>query len=103
MPKVERWSRRKKVEIVLRLLRGESLEAMSRETGKGAHELSEWREAFLAAGETAFAAASKKVKHAAVTRLERKVGEMTIENELLYEKIARLENGVPFHLRRSKK
>ena len=103
MPKVERWSKRRKVEVVLRMLRGESLETLSRETGKAAHELSEWREAFLAAGEMAFAASSKKAKRAEVTRLERKVGEMTIENELLYEKIVKLENGVPFHLRRSKK
>jgi hypothetical protein len=29
-----------------------------------------------------------------------KIGEITMSNELLREKIKRLENGVPFHLRR---
>jgi len=29
-----------------------------------------------------------------------KIGEITMDNELLREKIRRLENGIPFHLRR---
>jgi hypothetical protein len=29
-----------------------------------------------------------------------KIGEITMSNELLLEKIKKLENGVPFHLRR---
>jgi hypothetical protein len=29
-----------------------------------------------------------------------KIGEITMDNELLREKIRRLENGLPFHLRR---
>src|SRR3954447_19806718 len=41
----------RKREAVLRLLRGEDLELVSRELGVTAAELSGWREAFLAAGE----------------------------------------------------
>ena len=46
----KRFSARRKVEIVLRLLRGEDLELLSRELGVTAARLSKWREQFLNAG-----------------------------------------------------
>ena len=46
-----RWSARRKVTVVLELLRGEDLEAMSRQYGVTAAALTRWREAFLQGGE----------------------------------------------------
>ena len=46
-----RMSARRKQSAVLRLLRGEALELVSRELGVTVAELSAWRDAFLAAGE----------------------------------------------------
>jgi len=46
-----RMSRQRKREAVLRLLRGEDLETVSRSLGVTAATLSSWREAFLAGGE----------------------------------------------------
>src|SRR3954465_4806233 len=46
-----RMSARPKQEAVLRLLRGEDLELLSRQLGVTAADLSGWRGAFLAAGE----------------------------------------------------
>ena len=46
-----RMSARRKQSAVLRLLRGEDLELVSRELAVTAAELSAWRDAFLAAGE----------------------------------------------------
>ena len=46
-----RMSAGRKRDAVLRLLRGEDLELVSRELGVTAAELSGWRDAFLAAGE----------------------------------------------------
>jgi len=43
------WAKHK-VEAVLRLLRGEPLDVLSRELQVGAAQLSQWRETFLAAG-----------------------------------------------------
>jgi hypothetical protein len=43
----ERWSAKAKVDVVLRLLRGESVEAVSREVQVPAHELEAWRRTFL--------------------------------------------------------
>ena len=46
----ERWSVQRKTELVLRLLRGESLDSVSRESQVLAHELESWQRAFLEAG-----------------------------------------------------
>ena len=45
-----RWSARRMMEAVLRLLKGEDLDALSRELKVTAATLSEWREVFLANG-----------------------------------------------------
>src|SRR3954471_11129156 len=48
-----RMSRQRKSATVLRLLRGEDLETVSRELGVTAATLTGWHDAFLAAGEAA--------------------------------------------------
>ena len=45
------WSARRMQEVVLRLLRGGSLDALARETGRPAGAISAWREALLDAGQ----------------------------------------------------
>jgi transposase-like protein len=45
-----RWSAGKKMDAVLRLLRGEPLERLSRELGVEAHRLAAWRDDFLESG-----------------------------------------------------
>jgi len=46
----ERWSIQRKAELVVRLLRGEPLDAVSRESQIPGHELESWKRAFLEAG-----------------------------------------------------
>src|SRR4029450_2267667 len=48
-----RWSAGKKMAGVLRLLRGEPLETLSRELGVEAHRLAAWRDDFLEGGKEA--------------------------------------------------
>src|SRR5690606_25128318 len=50
-----RWSANRKIDVVLRLLRGESLEEVSREVGVEAHRLQAWRDDFLESGKAAAA------------------------------------------------
>lgn len=45
-----RWSARRKEGVVLRLMRGEQLDLLARETGQPAGRISAWRDEFLAAG-----------------------------------------------------
>jgi hypothetical protein len=47
---VQRWTADRKVAVVLRLLRGESLDLLARECSRSAAELTQWREDFVAAG-----------------------------------------------------
>lgn len=46
----ERWSAQRKADLVLRLLRGEALDAVARDSQVPAHELKEWRRVFLDGG-----------------------------------------------------
>ena len=50
-----RMSRQRKTAAVLQLLQGEDLETVSRGLGVTAATLSEWRDAFVAAGEASLA------------------------------------------------
>jgi transposase len=50
-----RMSRQRKREAVLRLLRGEDLDTVSRSLGVTAATLSTWRDAFLTAGQASLA------------------------------------------------
>lgn len=95
-----------KVELVLRLLRGESLDALARETKKSASQISQWRDAFLAGGESSMKAHTGDPEHEAATQekrqLQAKIGELLMDNELLYERCHKLEAGLPPVRRRSK-
>jgi hypothetical protein len=98
-----RMSARRKQEAVLRLLRGEDLELLSRELSVTAAELSGWRAAFLAAGEASLNSRPADARDAAIGRLKEKVGDLTMANELLEAKIERLETARPLASRRSRR
>jgi len=95
-------SAKRKQGAVLRLLRGEDLELISRELGVTAAELSAWRDAFLAAGEAALKTRPADGREVEIGRLQAKVGELTMANELLDAKIDRLETHRPLVRRRSR-
>ena len=98
-----RMSARRKQEAVLRLLRGEDVELVSRALGVTAAELSGWREAFLAGGEASLKSRPADARDAEIDRLQAKVGELTMTNELLEVKIERLETHRPLARRRSRR
>ena len=100
--KPQRFSARMKSRIVLRLLRGEDLELLCREYGATAAQMSRWRDDFLSAGEMAMKR-REDTESEEIKRLREKLGEVTMESELLREKIRRLESHRPFPRRRSRK
>lgn len=106
-PLPRRWSARRKAEIVLRLMRGESLDALAREINQPASRISEWRDAFLTGGEQAMKARGDDPAQEAVVedrrRLEAKIGKQAMEIELLYERCHTLEAGLPPAQRRSRR
>ena len=97
-----RMSRQRKREVVLRLLRGEDLETLSRALGVTAATLSGWQEAFLAGGEASLATRPSTGEGLESERLKAKLGEMLLERALLQAKIAALEANRPLARRRSR-
>ena len=95
-----RMSRRRKRDAVLRLLRGEDLETVSRALGVTAATLTAWRDAFLAAGEASLATRPADGEERESERLKAKLGEMLLERELLEAKITALEASGPVPLAR---
>ena len=102
-PPTRRVSAKRKLAAVKRLFRGESLELLSRELNVTAARLSDWRDGVESAAETVLKERTRDHRDNEVSRLKGKVGEMTMENELLYEKIDRLEGGSPLARRRSRR
>jgi transposase len=97
-----RMSRGRKTAAVLRLLRGEDLETVSRGLGVTAARLTGWRDAFLAAGEAALTTPPGTGEELESDRLKARLGAALIERDLLNEKIAMLEANRPLARRRRK-
>jgi transposase-like protein len=95
-----RMSRQRKRDAVLRLLRSEDLETVSRALGVTAATLTAWRDASLAAGEASLASRPTGGEELESERLKARLGEMLLEREPLEAKIAALEEGRPLARRR---
>ena len=98
-----RFSAQRKLAVVSRLLRGEPLETVARELNITAARLSEWRDRALVGAEAAMKERERDSRDEELLRLRAKLGEITMANELLEQKIAALEGGRPLARRRSKR
>ncbi len=83
----QRWSLTRKREVALRLLRGESLEAVSRELGVEMHRLQKWRDKAISGIDEALREREGDPLQAELDAAIKRVGELSMENELLREKI----------------
>src|SRR3954454_21087969 len=97
-----RLSRQRKRDTVLRLLRGEDLEMLSRALGVTAATLTGWQDSFVAAGEASLATRPTDGADLESERLKAKLGAMLLERELLEAKITALEANRPLARRRSR-
>jgi Transposase len=97
-----RWSAKRKMAAVLRLLRGEDIETLSRELSVTAATLSGWREQSLVGMEANLKAREADVENEETQRLKSLVADLSMSNELLREKIHRIEAGRPLAWRRPK-
>jgi transposase len=77
----ERWSVQRKTELVLRLLRGEALDAVSRESQVLAHELESWKRIFLEQGARGLKTRSDPEERE-LTLARAKIGELMMRLEL---------------------
>ncbi len=78
----ERWSAQRKTDVVVRLLRGEAIDEVSREVQVPVHELEERRRVFLDTGTQGLKRRGMDPEDREVLRLQAKIGEMTMRLEL---------------------
>jgi transposase-like protein len=90
-----RWSAKRKVSVILDLLRGADMESTSRKHRVTVATLTKWRDRFLAHGEGGLKSRELDVEDEEKRRLRSVVASVSVENELLREKIAHMENGRP--------
>jgi transposase-like protein len=95
----QRWSAARKREVVLRLLRGEAAELLSRELGLPIFKLEQWRRKADAALEGALKEREADPADGQLAAALRRIGELSMENELLR---ARIERPGPLARRRSR-
>ena len=86
---VQRWGKRRKLEVVLRLLSGESLEDVSREVGVEISRLEKWRGKGVRGLEEGLREREGDPIQVALDEANRRIGELSMENELLREKARR--------------
>ena len=81
-----------KEEAVLRLLKGEDMELVSRETGHSMHELAAWREAYTRGGRESLKSNPGDSRDAGMEEAKRVIANLAMENEIL-KKVRALGGG----------
>lgn len=99
----KRYSVQRKMAVVARLLRGEPLDVVAREANVSVAKLSEWRDRALAGAASALKERERDDREDEIARLKSKVGEITMDNELLSAKIAAMEAKSPLARRRPRR
>src|SRR3954469_2148379 len=95
----QRWSLARKHEVVLRLLRGEPVEAVSRQVGVPVWQLERWQARALAGLKTGLRERAEDPAERELAEAHRRIGELSREVELLR---ARIERPGPLARRRSR-
>lgn len=80
---VKRWSAGRKKTVVLRLLRGESVDALSRELAVPIFRLEEWRDRALAGIDVGLKERESDPLEKQLDDANRRIGELVMEVELL--------------------
>ena len=95
---VQRWTAKRRAALVISFLKGETTVAeAARRHGLKVAEIEEWRDRFLLAAENGLRARPKEdeaLHEEMVNRLKRKVGELTMDLDILRE-AARLRPTMP--------
>jgi hypothetical protein len=84
----EHWSAARKTELVLRLLRGDTLDALSRESQVPAHELEIWKRVILEQGTRGLRIRGEPEERE-LTLARAKIGELMMRLELAEDLIER--------------
>jgi len=80
---VKRWSTGRKKEVVLRLLRGEPVDALSREVSVPIYKLEQWRDRALAGIDAGLRERENDPVERQLDEANRRLGELIMEVEIL--------------------
>lgn len=80
---VKRWSAGRKKEVVLRLLRGEPVDAISREVSVPIYKLEQWRDRALAGLDAGLKERENDPLAKQLDEAKRRIGELVMEVEIL--------------------
>jgi transposase len=86
-PEFKRWSVNRKKEAVLRIMHGEPMDVLSRELNIEIDRLEEWYEKALQGIEEALKSREGDPHSVELDAAMRRIGEISLENELLRERI----------------
>ena len=95
---IRRWR-----SLAFKCLAAHRLELVARETNVSIARLTEWRDRAFAGAATALKERERDDRDDEIARLKSKVGEITMDNELLCAKIAALEGKRPLDQRRPRR
>jgi uncharacterized protein HemY len=95
----QRWSVARKRDVVLRLLRGESAELLSRELGLPIFKIEQWRQKAEAALDGALKEREADTAATELAAAMQRIGELSMEVELLR---AKMERSTPLARQRSR-
>lgn len=79
----QRWSLRRKREVVMRLLHGEPLDAVSREVGVEVYRLEQWRDKALLGMDEGLRDRTGDPLQDELDKAMQRIGELSMENELM--------------------
>ena len=99
----QRWSASRKRDVVLRLLRGEPLDAVSREVGVEVYRLERWKARALAGLELGLKEQAGEPLAAELDAAKGHIGELSMDNELLRSRARAAERRLPLATRRSRR
>ena len=97
----QRWSVMRKREVTLRLLRGESVEALSRELGVEVYRLEEWKSRALSGIDASLRERETTAGQVELDAALKALGELTMQNELLRHRLGDVK--IPLAPRRSRR
>ncbi len=85
----QRWSAGRKREVVLRLLRGEPIDGLSRELGVESYRLEEWKQRALTGIDASLRERETTSERVELDAALKRLGELMMDHELLLERCKR--------------
>ncbi len=86
---VKKWTSARKMEVILRYMRGELLDNLSRGNGIAMPQIEEWYQTAIKGMENSLKSRTMSPLQAELDCAKKRIGELSMENELLRERSRR--------------